>query len=660
MQTDRFDELKLSGKLPSPSGVGLRLLQLSQAEDVKLEDVVSILSTDPTLTGRLLKLANSAGATGVRPATTAKEAALRLGLRTVFSVSLSFSLVSGNREGHCAGFDYDAYWSRSLAAASAAQALATETGELAPSEAFTAALLARIGRLALASIHPEGYSDVLKKVRGQGSDELRRAENDAFGTDHRALGAALLADWRVPQPIVDAVAHEGESAHANPSRALRAHSRHLAMAQDIARALVSPADAAPSACAKRLEELNGVRIELNMSVEGFDHFWYSTVALWREWGSQMQIPAMPELGLAEITERAALMGSDVSSERGARTAMPAAVATLTSGTAESPANGGLSVLVVEDDPVTLRLLVAQLSREGHRVASAIDGRAGLSEALRSAPDVLVTDWMMPELDGVAMTRALRQTAFGQQLHVILLTGRDDDARVVEAFDSGVDEYLTKPLNPRVLMARVRAAGRTIGLRRQVEALLAERERQLAEQAILSRKLQVASLTDPLTGLPNRRCAMDRLARESKLAHKSGSVFSVLMFDIDRFKLVNDNFGHDAGDVVLKEISNVLRLGVRRGDLVCRLGGEEFLAICPGADPATALAIGERVRGLIAGTTIDHLLFKGGVTTSVGVATWGRDASDIDSLLQRSDQRLYAAKHAGRNCVVAEDRLAQAG
>ena len=663
MQIERFDELKLSGRLPSPSGVGLRLLQLSQAEDVTLDDVVAILATDPTLTGRLLKLANSAGSTGVRQATTAKEAALRLGLRTVFAVSLSFSLVASNREGHCSAFDYDSYWSRSLAAASAAQALATLTGELPPSEAFTAALLSRIGRLALASIHPEGYAEVLDRVQGQGTAALIEAERDAFGTDHLELGAALLSDWRVPAPIVEAASLGGQMPDDNSSKSVRAHWRHLSMAQDIARALVSPAAAPPTHCAARLVELNRVRKELGHSMQTFDQFWNECVSLWREWGSQMHIPASPELNLAELAERATRSGLET--EGGSATGPRGLVNEVqdTQGGAQSDAGDAaapLTVLVVEDDLVALRVLVAQLTREGHTVLTATDGRAGLTEAMQSSPDVVVTDWMMPELDGVAMTRSLRQSSYGQQVHVILMTGRDEDCRVVEAFEGGVDEYLTKPLNARVLMARVRAAGRTIGLRRQVQSLLLERERQLAEQAILSRKLQVASLTDPLTGLPNRRCAMERLAREAKVALKSGSVFSVVMFDIDRFKAVNDTHGHDAGDVVLKEVSQVLRQGVRRGDLVCRLGGEEFLAVCPSADSTIAAAIAERVRALVAATTIHHPPFEGSVTTSGGVAVWGRDGTDVDALLLCADKRLYAAKHAGRNRVVFDGPLAEAG
>jgi two-component system, cell cycle response regulator len=652
MLAARFDELKLTGKLPSPQGVGLRLLELSQRSDVRLEDVVRVLSTDPTLTGRLLKLANSAGATGLRPATTAKEAAVRLGLRTVFAVGLSFSVVATNREGACALFDYDVYWSRSLAAAAAAQAIAALTGELPPSQAFTAALLARIGRLAMASIHPKEYGEVLANTRGTNSAALAQAERQAFGTDHHELGAALLADWRVPDAIVRAVALAGEPPPPDAPSDVQVFARHLAMAQDLARALTSRADAPPSVCAMRVAELAIVRERIGLDIDAFDQLWYDAVALWREWGALMSVPAKPELPLAELAARAA-RSLEAAEETPVEAAAPAA--------APAEPTHRLEVLVVEDDAVSARLLVAQLAKEGHKTRVASNGRSGLAEALREMPDVVVSDWLMPEMDGVEMTRALRSTEPGRHVHVILLTGQDEEHRVVEAFDSGVDEYLTKPVKPRVLMARVRAAARTIALRKHVRELVADKETTIAAQAVLTRKLQIASLTDALTSLPNRRCAMERLHREATRATQGAAGgFAVLMLDIDHFKQVNDAHGHDAGDEVLKAVAATVRRAVRRGDLVCRIGGEEFLVLCPNADERVARAVGERVRTLVAATTVDRGGFRGTMTVSIGTAVWKVDGVEVDDLLRAADRRLYLAKRAGRDCVVTKDPLAQAG
>jgi HD-like signal output (HDOD) protein len=121
MLHEQFEELKNSGKLPTPSGVGLRILVLTRSEDCSLDDIAKVVQADPALTGRILKLANSALAGGLQPATHVREAGVRLGLRTVCSVALGFSLISGNRTGRCAGFDYDAHWSWSLASAVSAE-----------------------------------------------------------------------------------------------------------------------------------------------------------------------------------------------------------------------------------------------------------------------------------------------------------------------------------------------------------------------------------------------------------------------------------------------------------------------------------------------------------------------------------------------------------
>ncbi|HVS17399.1 MAG TPA: HDOD domain-containing protein, partial [Planctomycetota bacterium] len=148
MLEKQFEELKLTGNLPSPSGVGLALLQITARSDASIDEVVTILQADPTLTGRVLKMANSAALAVTQPATTVREAAMRLGLSSVRNVALGFSLLAGNRSGRCSAFDYDEYWSHSLATAVASQIVAERTGGIEPSGAFTCGLLSGIGRLA--------------------------------------------------------------------------------------------------------------------------------------------------------------------------------------------------------------------------------------------------------------------------------------------------------------------------------------------------------------------------------------------------------------------------------------------------------------------------------------------------------------------------------
>ena len=160
------------------------------------------------------------------------------------------------------------------------------------------------------------------------------------------------------------------------------------------------------------------------------------------------------------------------------------------------------------------------------------------------------------------------------------------------------------------------------------------------------------MTDALTELPNRRYAMNRLKQEWDNAQRSGAELSVLMVDIDHFKRVNDDYGHDTGDIVLREVAQILRSQSRSGDVLCRLGGEEFLSININCGIERALVCAERLREAVENTSIVHGEFDKNVTISVGVAQCTADMDGIDDLLKEADEGLYAAKEAGRNTVVS--------
>lgn len=239
------------------------------------------------------------------------------------------------------------------------------------------------------------------------------------------------------------------------------------------------------------------------------------------------------------------------------------------------------------------------------------------------------------------------------MYILILTGREDEDRVVEAFDAGSDEYVVKPFNPKILLARVRAGQRMIELREQVETDALARNAQVAEMAVLNRKLETAAMTDVLTRLPNRRFAMRRLDEELAAAKSARTPLSAMMIDIDHFKMVNDRYGHDMGDLVLRETANVLRATTRKGDIVCRLGGEEFLVISPRSSLVDAAKGAERLRAAIE----DHVIgfgFDRNVTISMGVASTESGTKTVDELIKAADLRVYAAKARGRNQVCADD------
>src|SRR5262245_31201638 len=204
-----FEELKNSGKLPTPSGVGLRILALTRSEDCSLDEIARVIQADPALTGRILQLANSALTAGVQPATHVREAGVRLGLRTVCSVALGFSLISGNRTGRCTAFDYDAYWSWSLANGVAAEQLSRELRLGSSGEAFTLGLLARIGRLALASVHSSEYARVLTRLANDRTLDLATLEREAFCINHREVAAAIAEEWGLPAVFSEVALHHG-------------------------------------------------------------------------------------------------------------------------------------------------------------------------------------------------------------------------------------------------------------------------------------------------------------------------------------------------------------------------------------------------------------------------------------------------------------------
>ena len=175
---------------------------------------------------------------------------------------------------------------------------------------------------------------------------------------------------------------------------------------------------------------------------------------------------------------------------------------------------------------------------------------------------------------------------------------------------------------------------------------------MAEAAVLNRKLKAAAMTDVLTRLANRRYAMRRLDQEVSKAVRAAGPMSVIMIDIDHFKTVNDECGHDVGDQVLRETATVLKRETRKGDVVCRLGGEEFLVICASSTLDMGLATAERIRSAVEENIIGHGLGRG-ITVSCGVAALGGSVQSVDELLKESDRRVYTAKARGRNQVCSD-------
>lgn len=631
---EQFEELKSSGKLPTPSGVGLRILMLTRSEECSLDEISRTLQADPALTGRILKLANSAVSGGVKPATEAREAAVRLGLRTVCNVALGFSLIAGNKTGRCPAFDYDGYWSWSIANALGAQRLCRELRQGLPGEAFTLGLLARVGRLALASVHPTEYAGVLACLVGDPQQELLQLERDAFCINHRQVGAAIAEDWGLP-PIFSEVALyvEGRVPETLDWPETRTYLRILRVSARLADVMTGKGDSAALWPAAR-EELR----ELGFALEQVQAFYDSLADEWKDWCKLLEVPAHLAVGGAELERRTPPRGADEEPPR--------------------PANG-LRILLVDDDPTSLRIVRALLERSGHAVETARNGNEALAAALRSPPQMVVTDWMMPEMDGVELCKRLRSTEAGRDLYILILTGQNEEERIVEAFEAGADDHLAKPVNSKLLLARIRPGVRVIQLQERLQGEVNEKKDAYARLAIATRKFEVASMTDALTGLPNRRYAMRRLEKEWASSERSNLPLSLILLDIDHFKSVNDNHGHDVGDLVLRETARAVHHALRTSDTCTRMGGEEFLVICPGTPLEGATQLAERIRAAVESNKIEIPGFtRGHVTISLGVAS--NEAGGLDSVevvLKAADEAVYEAKRGGRNRLAIATRLA---
>jgi diguanylate cyclase (GGDEF)-like protein len=307
----------------------------------------------------------------------------------------------------------------------------------------------------------------------------------------------------------------------------------------------------------------------------------------------------------------------------------------------------MRVLIADDDATSRILLQAMATKLGHECLVATDGSSAWAQLSSQAVDVLLTDWMMPGVDGPELCRRVREELHGNYVYIVLITGLGSPDHVLQGMSAGADDYLIKPVDPFAVQTRLVAAERVTLLHRQVADFRAQ-----LEQANLD--LLGQSLTDALTGLGNRRRMEQDLASTHAHAQRTGRPYALAMFDIDHFKTYNDHYGHLAGDDALRHVADHLTHAARTGERIYRYGGEEFLLLLPDATPADATAAARRVHRAVTNTAYPHAARPTPppiVTLSGGVACWTPD-SHLSSaeLVQLADQALFHAKSTGRNHV----------
>ena len=328
-------------------------------------------------------------------------------------------------------------------------------------------------------------------------------------------------------------------------------------------------------------------------------------------------------------------------------------------------------MIVEDDRVSACFLRRLLEQKGHDVTLVENGKEAWDTLRADNFSLVVTDWLMPEMDGLELARRIRCRQEHGYTYIILLSTRDRREDRLSGLQAGADDFLTKPLDREELFARLSVAERLLNMETEVSRKKTELERANTELERINdlnekymdqirsycrdleeanAQLKAKSITDGLTGLKNHREFQERLDDEMHRAMRYHLPLSLIMLDVDHFKRYNDAHGHPAGDEVLKKLAHVLHLHARETDILARYGGEEFAMILANTDREHAIAAAERFRTAIA----DEEWPRERITVSMGVSTLDLVPQSRADFITEADMALYACKSRGRNCVLHFD------
>jgi two-component system cell cycle response regulator len=311
------------------------------------------------------------------------------------------------------------------------------------------------------------------------------------------------------------------------------------------------------------------------------------------------------------------------------------------------------ILVVDDVPDNVDILDARLSSRGYEVVTATNGQEALDRVHGEAPHLILCDVMMPVIDGFEVSRRIKSDTTLPFIPIILVTAKDTAEDIVEGLEAGADDYISKPYNFKELEARVRAMLR-------IKRLQDELDQKNRELEVANKRLRKLSITDGLTGLFNHRHVHELLRDEWERSLRSGEPVGVAMLDLDRFKSINDTYGHPTGDVVLYETARIISETAREIDMVGRYGGEEFIAILPNTDEEAAAHFAERVREQVEAHLYRDEENEIRMTVSCGVASAPLEGIDSpEALLKMADEALYSAKTSGRNRVIRSSGVSAA-
>ena len=309
-----------------------------------------------------------------------------------------------------------------------------------------------------------------------------------------------------------------------------------------------------------------------------------------------------------------------------------------------------AILLAEDDPVTRMLMTRFLKNAGYEVDAVANGCEALDKMTKRYYPMLITDWEMPEMDGIALCKALRNMQLDGYVYALLLTSRDAKEHIITGLDAGADDYLIKPVHEPELIARLNAGRRILALEHSLR--------------VANQRNRILSITDALTGAYNRRYLMEQLPREVERCRRYAYPLSVLMCDLDHFKQVNDLRGHAAGDDVLQQFAARAQKSIRsNSDWIARYGGEEFLIVLPETAHAGGMFVANKIRDLICTMPFATRSGDVSVSASFGIASTGPTGPDlslkVETMIRKADECLYKSKTDGRNLATGEEIIVSA-
>lgn len=301
----------------------------------------------------------------------------------------------------------------------------------------------------------------------------------------------------------------------------------------------------------------------------------------------------------------------------------------------------MKVLYIDDDAAIRTFLRRYITHWGYDVLDASDGETGWQLILEHRPDIVITDWNMPDLNGPDLCCRIRDTELPGYIYLIMLTARTGD--VVKGMEAGADDFMGKPFNKEELKVRIKAGERIIRLQQKLETANRILEENKCRLEASEEQLRKMAHYDKLTGLPNRVLFFDRLERAVIESHRNQQNFGLLFVDLDAFKAANDTYGHDTGDGLLCKVAERMQESVRASDTVARMGGDEFCVI---VREITTLADCVVVAEKIIASLSSPFDISGNVCeigASVGIALFPDDGVSVAELVNHADSAMYAAK-----------------